>query len=223
MEWLGLSEGAAIGILLFLLMLTAPLPRGVLETVLTLRPGWMLLVAAASTSLVPFVENAKILYEYQPRNQLGGQAYETDPRWLASKLAIYRSIMVGIMLLCFSMCQSLCSRMVAAQAAEERMEKNLFATKKQAQAASDQSLKMLDEVEGLKKGNAGTASKEELKLEKILMENVKLKEKATAAEKELQVVKDQAKAFNREHDRLLEQIHQLEKKAGGKGGEQKKG
>jgi len=96
---------------------------------------------------------------------------------------------------------------------EERMAKNLFATQKQAKAASDQSLKMLDMID-----KEGT----DKNVEMILSENVELKESNKELAKELSIIKGQAKAFNREHDRLIEEVHVLQTKLGMNKNEDKK-
>mmetsp|Transcript_1006 Transcript_1006/g.1967 ORF Transcript_1006/g.1967 Transcript_1006/m.1967 type:complete len:225 (+) Transcript_1006:91-765(+) len=218
--FVGLSEIMALSILGCMLLVAAPLPRGVTSSVLSVRPGWILCVASAATSIVPFAEHAKALYEYRPRGNGDTAAYETDPRFLVHHVGLLRALMVGILLFAFTLLAFVAGNMVAAQAATERMEKNLFATKKQAMAASDQSLKMLGELDTMKKGK----DKEEAasQLEAALSQNVSLQTRAEAAEKEVSIIKAQAKAFEREHEKLLDQIARLENAASEKPQEAKK-
>merc|ERR1712238_476033 len=58
--------------------------------------------------------------------------------------------------------------------------------------------------------------------DKLEKENLTLKEKLGATTRELDVVKAQAKGFEREHDRLLSQIQELEDRFDGNPVEQKK-
>jgi len=200
----GLGEGCALFIFSLMCILAAPLPRSVIEIVLRLKPNLVVLVVASATALVPFLENGKFLYEYRPRNELGGAAYETDPRFLMSQVALLRSMVVIALLFAFFLCSRIAAEMAKAQAACKRMEKNLFAMKKQAQQASAATMKMIDDSAG----NAG--AREGGNTEKLKKENIVLDEKLVSATKELDVVKAQAKGFEREHDRLLSQIQELE-------------
>lgn len=203
----GLGEGCALFILLLMGILAAPLPRRLLEAVLRLRPNVVVLVAAAATSLVPFIENGTFLWDYRPRNELGGAAYETDPRFLASQVALWRSVVVLALLCAFALCSGLATRLATAQAAGERMEKNLYAMKKQAQQAGAATMRMLDDAGG--NAGAGDGGGDANKLEK---ENETLHEKLGSATRELDCIRAQAKGFEREHDRLLSQIQELEER-----------
>mmetsp|Transcript_9734 Transcript_9734/g.19096 ORF Transcript_9734/g.19096 Transcript_9734/m.19096 type:complete len:224 (+) Transcript_9734:133-804(+) len=205
LAWMGLSEAVAVALVLGMCLLAAPLPRSITETLLSVRPGLVMLVAAASTSLVPFAESVKGLIDYQPRS--GAQGYESDPRWQNLVINVYRSSMVGVLLLSFTIFTVVVSRLVKAQAAEERLGKNLMVLEKQAKSASEHSMKMLDEA-SLQSGDV--AKDIAAKLEKLMTENARLKREAEAATKECEVIKEQSKAFNREHDRLLDQIAKLE-------------
>jgi len=204
---LGLSECVALFTAFLMLVLVFPLPRVVLETLLGFKPSWILVLLSAATSLVPFLESAKLIYEYR------SVGYESDPSWMAAQVGLYRSLVVGSLLFSFVLLQHTCSRLVSAMVKEERMAKNLFATQKQAKAASDQSLKMLDMID-----KEGT----DKNVEMILSENVELKESNKELAKELSIIKGQAKAFNREHDRLIEEVHVLQTKLGMNKNEDKK-
>jgi len=103
--------------------------------------------------------------------------------------------------------------MVRAQAACDRMEKNLFAMKKQAQQANAATMKMLDDADpGQKYSTAGAG--DEGNVEQLKKENVTLTEKLGSATTELGAIRAQAKGFEREHDRLLSQIQELEDQLG---------
>ena len=204
---IGLGEGVALFIFFLIGILSSPLPRSFIELLLSLKPNIIVLVAAAATSLVPLVENTKFLYEYRPRNELGGAAYETDPRFLQSQVALLRAVVVLILLLVFVLTSRIATEMVKAQAACEKMEKNLFAMKKQAQQANAATMKMMDETTNDTTTTPGPSSDIVGKLKK---ENATLNEKLGSTAKELEVVKTQAKGFQREHDRLLSQIQELE-------------
>mmetsp|Transcript_14353 Transcript_14353/g.36328 ORF Transcript_14353/g.36328 Transcript_14353/m.36328 type:complete len:219 (+) Transcript_14353:98-754(+) len=212
----GLSEGVVSAILVLITALSFG-PRSLLTPLLALRPGWALLVAASATSLVPFVESAQQLFEYKPRNP-NGAAYETDVRWLQSQVTLFRALLIGASLFAFACVQKLSSKYVTALAAEERAQNKLYAMTKQAESVSSHSMKMMEEHSKAKGGESQEAGK----LEKLLSETVEWRKRAEAAEKEADVLKSQAKAFNREHDRLLEQIAQLEKQQDSKANERKK-
>ncbi|GBG31397.1 Hypothetical Protein FCC1311_076212 [Hondaea fermentalgiana] len=205
--WMGLSEAVSLALIVTMALLAAPLPRSVVETALAVRPGLVMLIAAASTSLVPFAESVVGLVDYKPRSDAHG--YESDPRWQTLVITTYRSSMVGALLLTFVLFTSVCSRLVKAQAAEERMGKNLQTLEKQAKAGSAQSIKMLHEA-AQKAGTDGGATEIAAKLEKLMTENARLKREAEAATKECNIIKEQSKAFKNEHERLIDQIAKLE-------------
>lgn len=208
---IGLSEAVAVGLLGVVLVLALPLPRGVLEALLAVRPGWILTVAAAATSLVPFAENAKALVDYAPRE--GQPAFEQDARWQAYVIGVQRAGAVGALLLCVFVLLLVTARLLRALKSETRLAASCEAMRRQATSANAQALAMMDE------SSAGAGNKRQadaagkVKLEKLLSENVRLSEAAAEAEKEVTVIKGQAKAFQREHERLIKQIADLEKEA----------
>ncbi len=216
---LGLSEAVGALSCAAALVMCLPLPRRALETLLALRLGWVLLVASAATSLVPFLESAKLLLEYDGR---GAVAYEADLRWLQARVALLRAALSAAALLLLAVAQRLSGVAVAAEHALERIKKNLEATQKQARSAGEQSLRMLDELDALKKITAkpaapaaaphAAATAPAQSVEKLLSELVALKAAADEAQHETEVVKAQARAFQREHDRLLKQVAELEAK-----------
>jgi hypothetical protein len=224
---LGLSEAVGALSCATALVLCLPLPRRALEALLAMRPGWVLLVASAATSLVPFVESAKMLLEY---DRHGAVAYEADLRWLQARVTLLRATLSAAALLVLAVAQRLCAVAVAADLALERSKKNLEATQKQARSAGEQSLRMLDELDALKKSAGGkpagaaapgpvpataqgaAAAAATQGVEKLLSELVAFKAAAEEAQRETEVVKAQARAFQREHDRLLKQVAQLEAK-----------
>jgi hypothetical protein len=216
---LGLSEAVGALSCAAALVLCLPLPRRALETLLKLHLGWVLLVASAATSLVPFLESAKLLLDYDGR---GAVAYEADLRWLQARVTLLRAALSAAALLLLAVAQRLCGVAVAAEQALERSKKNLEATQKQARSAGEQSLRMLDELDALKKVTAkpaapaaapqAAATAPAQSVEKLLSELVALKAAAEEAQRETEVVKTQARAFQREHDRLLKQVADLESK-----------
>ena len=70
-------------------------------------------------------------------------------------------------------------------------------------------MKMMDEKDTAS-SSGKSSSRDNSAMEKLRKENASLNEKLGSTTKELEVVKNQAKGFEREHDRLLSQIQKLE-------------
>ena len=99
--------------------------------------------------------------------------------------------------------------MVQAQASSERLEKNVMVMKKMAESNNAATMKMMDEKDTAS-SSGKSSSRDNSAVEKLRKENASLNEKLGSTTKELEVVKNQAKGFEREHDRLLSQIQKLE-------------
>jgi len=187
-----------------MILYALPLPPAIIKTLNSLRPNFWLFLGSVITSAVPLYENVAILLKYKPR---AGEsvAYETDPRYLTSSIVVLRSVIVFLLLIGFLAIQFVSTKLADTKVALEKLHLNRLATEKQAKAASQQSLKMLEEMEEMSKG-----AKPEV--QKLSKENVALKTKLSEMNAVVENLNAKVKYNESEHTALIEEVSKLQKK-----------
>lgn len=113
------------------------------------RPEFWLFLGCCVTSAIPLYDGVTSLVDYRPR--VGESvSYETDPRFLLSLVSVYKSSLIFVVFGLFLVVKYLRTSIATLNMKLEKAEKNRMATQKQAEAASKQTLAMLDELNSLK-------------------------------------------------------------------------
>ena len=190
--------------LLLIGLLALPLPSSVVITFSSLKPAFWLFLAAVIVSGASGFDGISSLLSYKPRVGEAVQ-YESDPRFLNALVLVLKAAMVFVTLFCFVVAQHLALQRAKLSEKVKKSELNRLATQKQAQAASKQTLAMLEELDKLKKGSE-TAKTEGA--ESLDQDDLKKALKQTS--ERLEEAELKAKIIQENYVKLVEEYSSLE-------------
>eukprot|EP00924_Labyrinthula_sp_SR-Ha-C_P004792 maker-scaffold_1-snap-gene-12.36-mRNA-1 protein AED:0.00 eAED:0.00 QI:46/1/1/1/1/1/2/21/212 len=167
-----------------------PFSSQTLNTIQSFRPWFWLFLFVCVTSLVPLYEGVSTIFNYKPTT---GLTEATDPSYLNATVNCYRSGLICVLYLILVIIQNFAISLAESKDKLRKSELNRLAIQKQAEAASQQSISLLEKVNNLEESVDEEGKKkiqsriEELELKvKVTTENyVKALDECALLEKKL--------------------------------------